>query len=286
MAAHSQRRGSLVSLFFVVFALALGGCATMSEEEKALYELRKQDRYVKLQAIETGAPANDHPHVFTGQLGSLLASLDAAGNLSLADGKTAIFTEDELAEIADPIAAAFARATPQQDVIFQSGGARGLFGRYSTDSYTTGRLFVRDGELNVILGVVHERPNLNMNQDYRPEYPVGSRSGPRESGWQLSEDPGTRIERRDDWIRLPLAASAPAPEAVEAAPLTAAPAATPEPEVPTPEPAAVEPSADDPIQQRAREFEQRLRVLDDLKARGLITDEEFRQRRQAILDGI
>jgi len=46
------------------------------------------------------------------------------------------------------------------------------------------------------------------------------------------------------------------------------------------------PSISDPVQQRAQEFENRLRVLDDLKARGLISDEEYRQRRAVILDGI
>jgi hypothetical protein len=260
------------SIFTVLLALLTVGCATLSPEEEASFELRDIDRYVRLVTIETGAGANDHPHSINAQqLQARLAALTATGNLIISDDETPLFTDDEVAEIATPIAAALSRARPDQDVIFQSAGARGLFRSYSEPSYTTGRLFVKDGKLNLIVGVAHERPDASVAETLRPKYPVGSRNAARQSGWQLAEEKGERVEGRQDWIALPLGSAPALATPVEA--IETAPASEPSPPAQT-------------VDERTREFENRLRVLDDLKARQLITDEEYRQRRQAILEGI
>ncbi len=287
-AFRSPHRAFIVS---IAFALLIGGCASMSPEEEARYELNKMDRYVKLEAIEPGAARNDHPYTIPApQLQSVLAGLSATGNLSLGDEAAEVFTGDEAAEIAGPIAAALARATPQQDVIFQSAGARGLFGRFSVPSHTTGRVFVADGQLNLILGQVHQRIDPDVGEQYRPQYAMATRSHSLESGWRLTEESGRRAADRNDWIRLPLSVVLTTPAAAPSIPAATSQsettADTPADDAPADTPTAIAPSSSDPVQQRAQEFENRLRVLDDLKARGLISDEEYRQRRALILDGI
>lgn len=290
--------------------LFTGCAATGPGNESYLYEYRESDRYVRLEPIESEAPPNGHPYAISPDtLQQWLANLKASGT-GVFGGSEPVFTEAEVAEIAAPIAAALAKATPDQDVTFQSAGARGLFGKYSTPSFTTGRLFAHDGRLHLIFGVLQERPDPRNSANLARVIPSGSRAGRAESGWDVDAGSGQSTQGRTDWVSFaeqrPATVAAPAPQAAPAP----APAVTPAPVSATPSaaPMVVSPQSDlsryldgdaettpvpaagaapaPAVDARLQEIETRLRVLDQLKAKGLVTDEEYREQRRVILQGI
>ena len=153
-----------------------------------------------------------------------------------------------------------------------SAGSRGYFGSFSPKNHTTGRLFVTGQTINVIFGVVHEREELPVASapTSKPIVP-GTRQKRLEEGWTLATTVGRINERRGDWWTIEKSAL----------PATASASAT------TPSGAAgsgvaMPPTAED----RVQEIETKMRVLDQLKAKGLITEEEYRERRRAVLQGI
>ena len=226
---------------------------------------------MRLEPVESGAASNAHPHrIAAEQLASLLSALEADGNLALS-GEASVFTEDQAASLGRDLSAALAKARPDQDVTFQSGGRRGIFGDFSRPSYTTGRMFVHEGRLNLILGVVQELPDsddvsLTLPNDFL--YPVGKRAKRVEKGWDLRPGAGQLENKRSDWLSFAL-------ESDPAATVQDSTSASPE-----------QPQFDEARPPEPDQAVQRLQVLEDLKSKGLITEQEYRDKRQQILDDL
>ncbi|HEY7674017.1 MAG TPA: hypothetical protein VH867_02220 [Burkholderiales bacterium] len=229
------------------------------------YEYRPEFGFVRIERIESGAPDNAHPFsISADELRRSLASLEVEGGVSI--GVKPLFNEEELKEIAPHLVAALAKAGPREDVSFAVTGKHGIFGAYSPKSVTSGRVFARDGQLNVIFGLVHELyEGGELGGGLTPSFPPGSRAPRADRIWKIVPTSARLADGRADWVIL---AAAKPPAAVEKA--GAAPAA------PAP-PAAGS---------RYQEIEDRLGALNRLKEKGLITEEEYRERRRAILQGL
>ena len=234
------------------------------------YQYRSESdvAFVRIEPIEPGAPDNAHPFsTSVAVLRPVLAGMKVKGASS--SGAVPVFTSEELDEIVPHLAAALATAGPKEDVTFAVSGKHGLLGKYSPKSYTTGRLFVRDGQANIVFGRVHE--------GYAPDDQglaliPGSRTRRIETGWDIVPENARVADKRSDWVALETR-TAPA-AATPAAPRETADGATPA------KPAA--PAVDG----RYREIDDRLKLLEQLKSKGRITEEEYRERRRAILQGI
>jgi len=171
-----------------------------------------------------------------------------------------VFTDEELTEIVPHLSAALAKSAPKEDVTFAVIGRHGSFGDHSPPSVTTGRLFVRERELNVVFGLIHQP----FEQRYQESelgpgallFPPGSRAYRSEGFWKLVPKAGQLADKRVDWVMLDT------------------------PGLGRIGPAA--PAADS----RYQEIQNRLSVLNRLKADGLITEEEYGERRRAILQGL
>lgn len=255
--------------WWLVLAAALCACATgAGPGQQGGYLYRSDDQYVRLVPIEPGAPRNAHPFEITGdQLSRLLSSVGVSRATSIDEKR--VFTFEELDTIVPPLVEALSRAAPDQDVVFAVAGHQGMFGRLSPESITTGRLFVRDDALNLIFGLMQARLDIGElnNTGVRPKVVPGSRA--HDAGndvWELDPGLGRLNGERGDWVVFERSAI-PAP--------AAAPARAPARE------RQVQPERTTPA--RVDEIERRLRVLDELRERGAITDEEYLERRQAIL---
>jgi len=203
---------------------------------------------VRIEQIEPGAPDNAHPFsTSVAVLRPVLASMKVKGASSL--GAVPVFTDAELGEIVPHLVAALAKAGPKEDVTFAVTGKHGLFGRYSPKSYTTGRLFVRDGQANIVFGRVHE---AYAPDDQGLALIPGSRTRRVETGWDIVPENGRVADRRSDWVTLA-------------------------PKAPPPAPA---------VDGRYREIDDKLRLLEQLRSNGRITEEEYRERRRAVMQGI
>lgn len=258
----------------LVLAIALSACAGTSAERDRSYLYRSDDEYVRLEPIEAGAPDNAHPFVISaGELSRLLGGIEVSRAASI--GKARLFLHEELQKIGPHLAAALSRGTPRQDVTFAVTGHRGWFGKLSPESITTGRLFVTGDSLNLILGVVQQRYGIEALDDgaVLPEIIPGKRSRRIDNAvWKIDPDRGRLREQRGDWLVFDRSAIPTAPAAATpAAPQSGAQPGTGAPTTPT-------------IEDKAQEIEKRLGVLDALRKKGAITEEEYRERRRAILE--
>jgi putative oligomerization/nucleic acid binding protein len=249
-------------------AVALSACGSMGlidDPSKVVrYEYRPPFGFVRIERIEAGAPDNAHPFgISVDALRQSLASLKVEGAASI--GTKPVFTDGELKDIVPHLVAALATAGPREDVTFAvTGQHESLFGAYASKSATTGRLFAHDGQLNIIFGLIHELyEGRELGQAWPPPFPPGSRARRSDAVWKIVPTSGRLADARVDWVVLD-AAKAQAPEEKTGA-------------------SAPTPSAAD---SRYREIEDKLGVLNRLKEKGLITEEEYNERRRAILQGL
>lgn len=235
--------------------------------------------YVRIERAEPGAAPSLHPAVISSE--QLRAALSPLRNAAKDDP---LFNDDELKTLVPALAKALATAQPNQDVAFAVTGRHGGFGPLVPRTVTTGRVFRTADGLQLITGMAWAQFEGQFRATgIRIAFEPGRRAAPVDSSVRIDAPNGRSV--RADWVSLlvapPAPAAAPVPSAAPA-PGAAAPAA-----VPAPVPAA--PGAAAPAPQRPRdagffeEQEQRLRTLKRLHDNGLITDEEYRQKRYEVL---
>lgn len=243
---------------------------------------------IRLVPREAGSVANEQPAMLeTETLRQLLSPL----RFAVGTNAQPLFATDELVELLDPLREAFSVAGPDDDLLLLSSSRRGG-GVFQAPLAVTARLFVQGGQLQVIVNDAR----YEFYNDYRgsgraPQFSFGTRA--RAGKVTLRSAIGT--QPRSDWVSLPLtaaaaalppaAAPAAAPAPVPATPASPAPAAT------TARPAAPPAAAAAPaLRPRdagyADEVEQRLITLKRLRDRGLISEEEYQQKRREILQAL
>jgi Short C-terminal domain len=243
---------------------------------------------VRLVPREAGASPNEHPQqVNPDGLRQALAQVQ----VNLPGGAEPLFAGDELADLVEPLAQALAAARPQDDLLLLSSSRRGK-GLFVPPMAITARLFFQGGALNLVVADARrDFYNQYIGSRQAPEFTYGSRA---QAGRALLRS-SLGSSPRADWLVLPsgatAAVAAPPPPPIVAAPTVpgvAAPAAPPPPAAAAPRPAspAVAAAAAAP---RAREIlsgdeaESRLTTLKRLRERGLITEDEYQQKRKDIL---
>lgn len=259
-------------LAFAAFAVGcLAGCGTMKpagDDAGAVRTIWKaRDQFVTVVSRERGGGipdvANDHPVTITpAGIRKALASVRV-----IAKGEEApapLFTETELKVLEDAVSAGLRQAGPDEDLAFAViGYHQTLFGLAKEPKVTSGRIFSQEGRLNLILGIVHRDVGESDDRRLSPLVP-GSRMKPSAIAGRIMPTPGGLqfSMKREDWLVF-----SPAGEGAGTAP-------------PTPEP------------QRAGEgpagtlktIEERLLILNDLRDKKLISEEEYRAKRREILD--
>lgn len=233
-------------------------------------------QFVALTPQPSDTPANHQPiHVTAAQLRSALAALQVSRGTATTGEP--VFTAGALKALGPPLARALAKAGPHEDVTFavltrgDSGRAPMLIIHIQQPLITTGRAFYRHGHLNVIFGLMHAPfEDHYVKTGQLPALTPGQRSHRLHSGWRVVSDrPLTYPQpQRRDWVSValaqPPAASKPAPQTAQSSP--------------QPAPKTVE--------SEYHNLATRLRVLDKLHQQGLITNQEFQQKRKQILNGL
>jgi hypothetical protein len=264
LSAGSLLRFAVRIAFWAGVATGLSACGLtglIGDPQIVSYEYRPRFGYVRIERIEAGAPDNAHPFgIPADALSQMLASLKVEGGVSISAAP--MFTEAELKEIVPHLVAALAKAGPREDVTFAVTGKHGFLGAYSSKAVTTGRVFVRDRQLNVIFRLVHELyEDGELGYGVPPVFLPGTRAHRSDAGWKVVPGDGRLAGERSDWVMLD--ATTPRPKEATGGPGT---------------PPAVD--------SRVQEIENRLRTLDRLKADGVIKEEEYNERRRAILQGL
>lgn len=264
------------------------------------------DGYVRIERQESSANRpNQHPvSVTPEQLAVVLGEFE----FRRGTGKERPLMSEAMARrLAGPLSEALARVDPSQDVTFAiTGRAGGFFNVVSPRAVTTGRVFYLDGRLNVVFGLIEK----NIQDMFRatgvlPAYDPGQRAGPLTTGVEVIPAAGMQLASsgRSDWIEMGRDAwpspdgrvyaaaptQPPADNVLSGAPT--APVVTPAPTVSAaPPPVATAPvppptnTVTAPAPGYYESFEQRLATLKRLREQDLITEEEYRNKRQEILD--
>jgi hypothetical protein len=238
------------------------------------------DQWVKIvPQDDPAAPPNEHPaQLATDAISSALAALQVriVDEDTGTETRRAVFTREELHNLAPRVASGLAQAGPRQDVTFSTIGSHPLAGSglIKAVGVNAGRVFYDSGRLNVIFGELqssYRKKNLygQRSEDFVPRR-QGSRDRAAEQKLSLAPRAGVEFRSidgavRNDWIAID--------SAVAAAPVAAGPA---------PAAGANEaPSA--PARKSSSDVEQRLRTLKDLKDQGLISEEAYRAKMQEVL---
>ncbi len=279
---------------------------------------KEGEQYVGLAAQDGGAAPNQHPaQLDVGDVRDALRSLELweKGGLLREEQSTPLFTQGQAETLGRYVPEALARAKPQQDVLFVVRG----YGSIALDTlkereWTSGRAFFVDGKLNLIIGsfkIKKDRGKRNAEASY----------GVLNDYSDLYFDTGTRRERsakmpgrvvssvgvsfaggddgsRPDWIVIDVAKAA----------LAYREGLIPEDEKKR-ETSARQEAAKLTLERRqmreemarlrqelkqlksgggasAQSVEDRLATLQELKTKALISEEEYRRRRDEILGDI
>lgn len=234
--------------------------------------------YVRIEAREPGAAPNQHP--FTIAPAALRAVLEQAEVGGAKPEK--LFTAKQLDEITEPLATALGRASAEQDVSLAVSDQFGLLGPLAPRQVTTARVFRRDGQLQLIVGLLRR----DFESQFRGTgtliaFEPGQRAKPVERGAKVAVAAGRGSVVRDDWIALSTTA-APAPAAAVPAAAAVVPAAA------AVAPATLAPAATPPAPPRDadtlyRSTADRLRALEKLYKDGLVSEAEYQEKRRQIL---
>ena len=207
---------------------------------------------IRLVDVEAGAAANELPQTLSTERVSA-----ALTSLTTDDGREPLFNRDEIEQLAPTLVKVLQAARPDQDLLLMSSARRGR-GLLTPQITVTARLFVHAQQLHLIV----REDRIDVINPYRrtqmlPKFAFGSRT---EAGTARLRAEG-RAGVRADWISWPLAAlqmNAPAAPALSTT-LQAVPAVVP------------------------ASLEERLRTLKRLHEQGLISDDDYTQRRRQIL---
>jgi len=296
-----------------------------SEISSVIWKHRDQYVQIETQDRGKTAPLpNNHPANFSAeQLMDMLGALDV--QFEGQEKPVSIFTFKELEILAPAFSQGLAQAGPGEDVTFAIVGIhRGLVSFSHDRAVLTGRLFVQGEKLNLIIGRLHEEYDEEKDRRVDPWLP-GSRAKQRpipvlSDPWQVVPMAGLETKKiagveRQDWLvmtpdpRIWTSAIARRKEAKETAKAALQEASQVRQEsaqmsaeqerlrteleslkkdlqsikqAPAAAPAVVAPAQT--VGQDS--LEMRLRRLKALHDKQLITDEEYKAKRQEILDSL
>jgi hypothetical protein len=284
------RQSSLHALVLGLAVLAAIPPSALAAEPAAQGDWQARWQYVRTVPRDGGEP-NRHPaQLSKAEIRAGLFQVRRDGG----DGGEAVevLTPEERSFYADRLSAALAKAGPGEDVLFATVGMRkGPFG-LSEQKLTTARLFVDGAGLNLILGesladVPNDTGTYTRVDPRLVSFAEGRRTASAHAGavWSLvAGGPGVSL-RRKDWVVIgPAAMATPEPGTTEAQKHVEQEVQTLRDQVreirerrqdPPPVVVAAPPPAG---------LAERLRLLDDLKAKGLVNAKEYAAKRKQILD--
>lgn len=246
--------------------------------ELALYTLPAE------QGADNSQPVN---FVDVDSLAQLLASVQLRSDE--AGGVIYLMAEDQAIDAAKELAKALSRVDRERDILLVSYRNIGSFPSIKRLA-TALRVFVSDGELNLIFGQID-----TFLDEFREPRQKASQPGSRlqsmiSGGSVIAADWFALAAGRDDWVRYPLRTDnsprigirreTPAPATVSAT------AASPPSAVAAPAPAAPTSASEPVTEQRWRDLETGLETLERLHQKHLISDQELSEKRKALFDAL
>jgi len=265
--SRARRLFSAASVLLVLLTLSF---TVHAVDVRYLWQSRDQFVALERQDITSSGSAqpNDHPAELTlDRLTAILSSIDVRPT----DGAKPepLLTRSAVEVLAPYLRQALQQASPSQDVTFAVIGLHNaLYGLAKSPKVTTGRVFYKAGRLNIIVGLVQQEVRDRDDRRLFPFTP-GNRQKASAGEWTLlTKTPLVRsdwMDFGDDWQ----------------APVVPKPVV--EQLLPSVQTAPAPPEKRDSDTRRPAD---RLSTLNELKDKGLISEEEYRGKRLEILNGL
>jgi hypothetical protein len=265
----------LCSVASALLVLLMLSSISHASDVRHLWQSR--DQFVALDSKDSprggAAISNDHPiDLSRERLTAILASIEVRTE----DGgkPEQLLTSQSLEALVPQMVQGFRQAAPEEDVTFAIIGLyKALHGFTKSPKVTTGRAFYKGGRLNIIFGLVQKDVNEREERRLAPFTP-GRRQKAAEGEWTLLPQTGQNgfDMFRKDWVtfsdewRAPVAQT---PIAVKIVPLV-----------------ETTPSQSEKRVNDTSRPADRLTTLNELKEKGLITEEEYRFKRLEIMNGL
>lgn len=261
----------------VVAVLVLLVLSSTSHASDVRHIWQSRDQFVALERQDvppSGTVAiNNHPvQLSPDRLAAMLASIEFSSEEGSKPEQ--LITNESLEVLVPQLVQGFRRAAPGEDVTFAIIGLhKSMLGFAKSAKVTTGRAFYQGGRLNVIFGLVRKEFNEREDRRLSPFTP-GTRQKAPQDGWMLLAQPGRNgfTLSRKDWVTFSdewRAAVARTPVSEQIVP-----------SVPT------TPARSDKQDKDTRSPVERLTTLNELKGKGLISEEEYQGKRLQILNGL
>lgn len=305
------------SLFLLLLTLGLAACGSSPVIKKGV-DTSKQgsvlwkagEQYVRL-VPNNGTMDNQHPAVVTvEEMRTALESLVIPERRFIRKKLNPVFSPGEIQVLSAALAQGLALAQPNQDIIFVTIGTHpGIFTKVRKAN--AGRVFFKDGRLNIIFGMLHHEvrdtdPQTGAQIDRRLHpFVVGSRLSETDLSTPIALKEGQAFyldpesgEEREDWVVLDIPTVAAQAEGNTAK----GPVSPGLPEEVARNKQEIQNLQEDladveevlfelkktlqELQQGGPDapFKARLQSLKDLHDSGLITSDEYRGKRQELLD--
>lgn len=320
--AHALQRRLVVFVLLTAMPAAvwsldlLPGLFEKEEVRATIWELNEQ--FVRLVRAEKRAEPNDHPaNLDAIDVEHALSSMQLwiEGGILRDEESVAVFPRKQAALIARYVTEALGKASPDEDVVFNVRGYTDvMLSLVKEREWASGRVFYREGKLNLIVGEHRKRidkakksveGSFGIIDDFRDvHFDTGSRNQKGKMEGRIVTTDGVELaagdgDQRPDWVQLDVAQAALAfresetPAEVrkeeqkakaEAAKLTLERRQMRE------EMARMRKELQDLREARgdgaSESVEMRLGRLQELHAKGLITEADFVRRKAEILDDL
>lgn len=258
----------LMTISALCFALPLicSASAVAGTGDEVVWHSR--DQFIRIVPRESTADSagNDHPVRIA--LSTLRRALSRPAVTTPDAGKPLpLFGAAELDLLAEHVTSALQRCSSDEEIVFAVFGYHpALMGLAKEERVTTGRIFHKGGELNLILGMVQQKVDSREDRRLAPFLP-GSRA--KTARLEATVSPGSRPSavqlKRGDWLVFKLADEPAGSTSHES---SARSGSTP-----------AEPSSP-----AAGSVEERLTRLKSLRDRELISDDDYKATKQRILN--
>jgi hypothetical protein len=278
--ANSMRKLSLSFSAAVLIPVLVSSCVSVTQVPVSIQE--SADRFVRLEGqgdrYRTGSNRFEHPlNLSVEEWERILSSIQVQGRKDTFIFTTAknppepAFLPEQAANLSPGLSKAFSRAHPDEFVVFGFSETRFP----PVIEITTGGWFVEGQRLHLILANYRHSVSMKHVRDQLWQDPMHSHASP---SYDLVAAPNQSFGRQKSLADL-LSGGAPELLIDYTTLLETTPVAPPSPS-PTGSPKVASPPGMPP----ESALEERLRVLKKLRAEGLITEEEYRDKKKQLLD--
>lgn len=262
------------SVVFGLLVLQMFSSSAQAADRRYLWQSRDQFVAIERQENSTAVTVQPNDHPVTGVTLERLSAILESINTRSSDGdKVApLLTRSAVQVLAPELLQGLQKATPGEDVTFAVIGLHdALYGLAKSPKVTTGRVFYTAGTLNIIVGLVQQEVRDRDDRRLFPFTP-GSRQKALEGEWTLLLQPGANGSNqiRKDWVAFSDKWQA----AVVQSPVSEQ--RLPAGQLSQPEKRSID----------TRKPSERLTTLNELKDKGLISEEEYRGKRLDILNDL